>query len=78
MATADVIRHLVALPFLLLGLVLVRWPAGVAELFGNAFGDLGAKDHRSAYVSRAGVVLVRIVGILLTLISAYWMIVGTG
>jgi hypothetical protein len=78
LATAKAVRHLIAVPFLLLGLAVARWPGGVAAFYAKVFGDLGFEWHRRAYSSRTGVWFVRAVGALFAVDAAYRTVVGTG
>ena len=78
LATAEVLRHLIAVPFVLFGLAIARWPDGLAAFYPKVFGDLGFQGHSEAYGSRAGVWFVRAFGLLFAGVAAYWVVVGTG
>jgi hypothetical protein len=78
LATAGVVRHLIPVPFLLLGLAIARWPDGLATFYAKVFGDLGFQGYSEAYSSRAGVWFVRGVGVFFAVVAAFWMVVGTG
>jgi hypothetical protein len=77
-ATAEVVRHLIPIPFVLLGLAIARWPGGLAAFYAKLFGDLGVQSYSRAYGSRGGVYFVRAAGVIFALIGAYWTVVGTG
>jgi hypothetical protein len=77
LATADAIRHLIGVPYLLCGLALVRWPRPVSELFAAAHRWMW---HRDSWFHEEpiGPWLIRVVGVLFAAGSVYWIVVGTG
>jgi hypothetical protein len=78
LATAEILRHLVAVPFVLLGIAIARWPEAVAGFYAKVFWDLGFGGFRNAYSSRAGIRFVRLAGLAFVGVGLYWAIVGTG
>jgi hypothetical protein len=77
-ATDEVVRHLIPVPFVLLGLAIARWPEGLAAFYAKVFDDLGVQSYSRAYGSDTGAHFIRAVGVLFALIGAYWTVVGTG
>jgi hypothetical protein len=78
LATAEVLRHLIAIPFVLFGLAVARWPDRVAAFYAKVFRDLGSPGYAEAYASRAGVWFVRAFAALFVVAAGYWVVVGTG
>lgn len=78
LATAEIVRHLIPVPALLLGLLIARWPHGLAGFYAKVFGDLGLQGYSEAYSSRTGVWFVRGVGVFFAVVAAFWIVVGTG
>jgi hypothetical protein len=74
-ATAEVLRHVIALPLIFLGLALARWPESVAAFYANAYREGRQKEF---YSGRRGVAWVRIAGLMFVGFGIYWVIVGTG
>jgi hypothetical protein len=77
-ATAEIVRHLIAVPFLIIGLAFVRWAPAIAELYAKTFGLIGLKGLQRAYEAPSAKWLVSFFGVLFAGISLYWLIVGTG
>jgi hypothetical protein len=78
LATAEVLRHLVAVPAVLMGLAFVRWADPIAEFYAAVFGSVGLSSFRRAYESDVGKWWVRIGGVAVVAIGVYWIVVGTG
>jgi hypothetical protein len=77
-ATAEFVRHLIAVPFVLIGLAMVRWAEPIAREYAHVFHDLGFKGASSSYRDPDAKWWLRIVGVLWVAVSLYWVVVGTG
>ena len=77
-ATAELVRHLLPVPFVLFGLALARWAEPVARFYAKVFRGLGLNLFERAYESSVGIWYVRIAGLLFAAIALYWAIAGTG
>ena len=79
-ATAEAIRHLIAVPYVLLGVAFIRWARPVARLFASAHRWLHQSDRFGGWVydEQVGPWFIRLVGAAFVGFSLYWAIVGTG
>ena len=87
-ATAEFIRHLIAVPYVLLGIAFILWARPVARFFGSAHRWLYRSEGSGGWVykgfggwlsdERVGPWFIRVFGVVFLAISLYWAIVGTG
>jgi hypothetical protein len=78
LATAELVRHLIAVPFVLIGLAFVRWAEPIADEYAHVFGDLGFKSFSREYSDPSAKWWIRAVGALCSAVAAYWVVAGTG
>jgi hypothetical protein len=77
-ATAEIVRHLLPIPFVFIGLAFVRWAEPIAQFYTGAFGRMGLNSYKKRYERPAAKGWIRLAGVFFVAVSLYWIIVGTG
>jgi len=77
-ATAELVRHLIGVPFVLIGLAVAWWAGPIAREYAHVFHDLGSTRASNSYSDPDAKWWLRVVGVLLVAIALYWVVVGTG